>query len=235
MKNILTYLVLVTICLQANAQEEKRGYLSIGLGPSIPLSDFASTSTGNDDAGYALNGGNLNLTFAYRIGSNLGVTGMLTGTSNPVNVTALAQDFKENYPSADWEITADRWKIGGLMVGGFGTFPITERFTFDVRLLAGVLQSTMPKVTAKATAGALGASATREEKMATALTFDLGFLFRYQVGNSICLLAGTDFIGANPKYNDVKTTTSFGNSSSQDIDQVYSTMNINVGIGILLK
>ncbi|MES2655579.1 MAG: hypothetical protein V4620_08320 [Bacteroidota bacterium] len=235
MKTVLTYLFLAAICIQANAQDDKRGYLTLGFGPSIPFSDFSSTSTGNDDAGYAMAGGNLNITFAYRLGNNLGLTAMLSGTSNPVDVDALAADFNENYPGATWTIGADRWRIGGLMVGGFATFPASENLSFDVRLLGGVLNTTMPQIRATAVSGIAGATATREEKTAAAPTFDLGFMFRYKVGGSLCLLAGADFIGANPTFNDVKTTTSFGNTSTSDIDQSYSTMNINIGIGILLK
>jgi hypothetical protein len=235
MKNILTYLIFAAICFQANAQNDERGYITLGFGPSIPLSDFASTSTGNDDAGYALTGGNLNIAFAYKLGNNLGLTAMFTGTSNPVDVDAIAADFNESYPTADWTITADRWRIAGFMIGGFATFPATENLSFDVRLLGGVLQSTMPEIRATGVAGPVGASATREEVKKSSATFDLGFLFRYKIGSSLCLLAGADFIGANPKFNDVTTTTSFGTSSSADIDQSYSTMNINVGIGVLLK
>lgn len=236
MKTIL-YLFLAAICMHANAQDQdvKRGYLTIGLGPSIPFSDFASTSTGNDDAGYAMAGGNLNITFAYRLGNNLGVTAMLTGTSNPVDADALAADFNDTYPGAEWTISADRWRIGGLMVGGFATFPASENLAFDVRLLGGVLNTTMPEIRATAVTGIVGATATREEKTVATPTFDLGFLFRYRVGSTLCLLAGADFIQANPVFNDVTTRTSFGNTSKSNVDQNYSTMNINVGIGFLLR
>ncbi len=235
MKAILTYLFLIVTCIQANAQDDKRGYLTFGFGPSIPFSDFSSTSSGNDDAGYAMAGANLNITFAYRLGRSLGLTAMLTGTSNPVDADALASDFNKTYPGTNWTISADRWRIGGLMVGGFATFPASENLSFDVRLLGGVLNTTMPEIRATATSGIAGATATREQKTASAPTFDLGFMFRYRAGDYLCLLAGADFIAANPTFNDVVTRTSFGNTSTSNIDQNYSTMNINVGIGILLK
>lgn len=235
MKTILTYLFFAAICMQANAQDEKRGYLTIGLGPSIPLSDFASTNTSNDDAGYAMSGGNLNIAFAYRLGNNLGLTAMFTGTSNPVDVDAIAEDFTESFPNVNWTITADRWRIGGLMIGGFATFPATENLSFDVRVLGGILQSTMPEIRAKAETGIGNATGKREEKTVSTSAFDLGFLFRYKLGSSFCLLAGADFISANPKFNDVTSTNSFGGSSTADIDQSYYTMNINVGLGFLIK
>jgi hypothetical protein len=234
MKNIIIGLLALT-CLHANAQDDKRGYLTIGLGPSVPFSDFSSTSASNDDAGYAMTGGNLNIAFAYRLGQNLGLTAMLTGTSNPVDVDALAADFKQSYPNANWTVTADRWRIGGVMIGGFATFPASENLSFDVRLLGGVLKSTMPEIRATATSGIIGGSATREEKSVATVTFDLGFMFKYKIANAVCILAGADFITANPKFNDVVTRTSFGGSSTADIDQTYSTMNINIGIGFLVK
>lgn len=235
MKTILTYLFLVALCVQVNAQDDKRGYLAIGFGPSIPLSDFSSTSTSNDDAGYAMNGGNLNISFAYRLGQHLGLAAMLTGTSNAVDVNAVAEDFNINYPGSDWKVTADSWKIGGLMIGGFATFPATENLSFDVRLLGGVLQSTMPELNAIDETGLIDRTIKREEKTAAAATFDLGFMLRYKLGSSVCVMAGADFISANPKFNDVTTTTSFAGSADLDIDQSYNTMNINVGLGILLK
>jgi hypothetical protein len=235
MKKICISLFLTAVCLFGNAQEDTRGYLSVGVGPSIPLSDFASTSTSNDDAGYAVTGGNLNIAFGYRLGANLGVTAMLTSTNNKVNVDALADDFNDNFTSADWTVTADRWRMGGFMIGGFATFPASENLSFDVRLLGGVLQTVMPEIRATAVSGVLGASATREESRVAAGAFDLGFLFRYKVASSLCLFGGVDFIGANPKFNDVTTTTSFGTSSDADFDQSYSTMNVNIGVGLLLK
>jgi hypothetical protein len=235
MKTIMFCLLFTGMGLLVNAQESSRGYITLGFGPSIPFSDFASTSTSNDDAGYALPGGNLNITFAYRLGTNLGLTAMLTSTSNRVNEEAIADDFHERYPNADWTISADRWRIGGLMVGGFATFPASENLSFDVRLLGGVLQSVMPEIRAAATSGVIGASATREESRVAAATVDLGFLFRYKIGSSLCLFGGADFISANPKFENVTTTTSFGTSSDADIDQSYNTMNVNVGIGLLLK
>jgi hypothetical protein len=235
MKNICLYLILATIGLQVKAQEDTRGYVTIGLGPSIPFADFASTSTSNDDAGYALTGGNLNIAFAYKLGTHLGLTAMFTATSNEVNVDAIADDFDEEFPAADWTVTADRWRIGGFMIGGFATFPASENLSFDVRLLGGVLQSVMPEIRATAVAGAMGASATRQESRISAGAIDLGFLFRYQVVSSLCIFGGADFITANPRFEDVVTTTSLGTSSTSDIDQSYSTMNINIGVGLLLK
>ncbi|MES2559371.1 MAG: hypothetical protein V4590_06500 [Bacteroidota bacterium] len=235
MKNILIYVFVLLLCEQVNAQETERGYVTIGIGPSIPLSDFASTNTSNDDAGYAMNGGNLNISFAYRLGSHLGLTAMLTGTSNPVDVDAIDRDFEEAFSNADWTITADRWRIGGLMIGGFATFPASENLSFDIRLLAGVLQTTMPEIRANGVSALGEVSATREEKTVATSTYDLGFLLRYKIGNSICLLAGADFIGANPQFDNVTTTTSFSSPSEADIDQSYNTMNVNVGIGFLLR
>jgi hypothetical protein len=235
MKRIITLLTALSFFTLAHAQyDDKKGYVGISLGPSIPFADFASTDKNNDDAGYATTGGNLTISFAYRLGQHLGFSAMLSGNNNPVNESALESNFREDYPGADWNVEANNWKLGGLLLGGYATFPASEHLDFDIRLMLGILSSTSPKITATATSGGLGVSGEREEKTVTTPSFDIGFGIKYRLGNAVALLANADFISANPKFDNVTTTTTFGSSTSS-FDQNYSTLNLTIGLGFLLK
>jgi hypothetical protein len=235
MKRIITLVTALSLFTLAHAQyDERKGYIGISIGPSIPFADFASTDENNDDAGFAATGGNLTVSFAYRLGAHLGITAMLSGNNNPVNKSALESDFRNDYPGADWNVEADNWRLGGLLLGGYATFPASERLDVDVRLMAGVLNSTSPEITATASNGGVSVSGRREEKTVTVPSFDIGFGIKYRLGNAIALLANADFISANPKFDNVTTTTTFGSTTSS-FDQNYSTLNLTIGIGFLLK
>lgn len=234
MKRIITTFALFLSLTAAYAQDDKRGFIGIGIGPSVPFSDFASTNQDNDDAGYALTGGHLNLSFGYLIGAHLGIAASLTGTSNSVDESALEADFRDEYPGANWNIDADRWRLGALLVGGLASFPASDNLDVDFKVMIGALSFTSPEVRATASSGPLNYSARREEKTVTTGAFDIGAGIRYRVANSIALMANADFISANPRFEDVTTTTSFGSSSST-YDYHYNALNITLGIGFLLN
>lgn len=235
MKRLLLLCSTLMILPSLYAQEDdRRGFISLSLGAAAPFGDYASTESDNDDAGFALTGGNVNIAFGYKLGQTLGVTAMLNAGSNPLNTNALEDEFRDNFPQTSWNVTADPWGYGALMAGGFATFPLGTRSSFDVRLLIGALSSTTPEITATASGSGVTANATRESQTVTTGAFDVGFVFRYRITDPLCILASADFLSANPRFEDVETRSTFGSSTS-DFDQNLRVLNVNVGVGFLLK
>lgn len=235
MKNLLVCFSTFLIITSLHAQEDdRRGFISLSLGAAVPFGDFASTSSDNDDAGFALTGGNVNIAFGYKIGQNLGLTAMLNAGSNPLNTDALEDEFQDNYPQTTWSVSSDPWTYGALMVGGFGSFPLGTRSSFDIRMLIGALSSASPEIRATATGFGVSATGRRESKTVTTGAFDVGFIVRHRITNPLCIFASVDFLTANPRFENVETTTSFG-SQTTNFDQNLRVLNLNVGVALLLK
>jgi hypothetical protein len=235
MKSLLTLFATLLLFTSLYAQEDdRRGFVSLSLGAAFPFGDFANTDTDNDDAGFAMTGGNVNVAFGYKLGQTLGITAMINAGSNPLDEEAVEDEFEDNFPATTWDIESDPWTYATLMVGGFATFPAGTRSSFDVRLLVGALSSKCPEI--RATASGFGASGTlvRESKTEMTGAFDVGFIYRYRITDPMCVFASADFLSANPRFEDVETSGAFGTSSA-DFDQNLRVFNLNVGVAFLLK
>jgi hypothetical protein len=235
MKKLVLSTALVFAVTLAFAQEDdRRGFLAISLGAAVPFGDFASTQTDNDDAGFALTGGNVNLSFGYKLGETLGLMAMLNGGSNPLNTDALEDEFRSNFSQASWSVKSDPWSYGTLMLGGFASFPTSSRSSFDVRLLLGVLRSTTPQIDATASIAGVSTTATRESKSVTTGAFDVGFVYRYRITDPLCILVSADFLTANPRFENVQTRSVLG-TRTDNFDQNLRVINLNLGVAFLLK
>jgi hypothetical protein len=235
MKNLLACFSALLLITSVQAQEDdRRGFLSLSLGVAAPFGDFSNTSSDNDDAGFAMTGGNVNIAFGYKLGQTLGLTAMLNAGSNPLDNEALENEFQDNFPQSSWDIDSDPWSYGTLMVGGFATFPAGTRSSFDIRMLIGALSSTAPEIRATATSFGVSGTATRQSKTVMTGAFDVGFIYRYRITDPLCVFASADFLTANPKFENVETTGTFGTSTS-DFDQNLRVLNLNVGVAFLLK
>ncbi|ELR73147.1 hypothetical protein C900_05196 [Fulvivirga imtechensis AK7] len=69
MKKYIFVLVMIAITGNLLAQSERKGYIGISLGPSMPMGDYGDNGFSNRDAGYAKTGLNFNLiNFGYKFG-----------------------------------------------------------------------------------------------------------------------------------------------------------------------
>jgi hypothetical protein len=129
-KIVLSLVALMTFIFQSHAQDEK-GYIGISLGPSIPMGDLSSKDADNDAAGWANTGAVFDISFAYKLGEgNFGITALLRGQANPTDAQGLADELANQVAGVNWTVESDGWGIGGLMFGGFGSFPISEKTSF---------------------------------------------------------------------------------------------------------
>ena len=80
MKRIVWSVVALLAIASPSLAQDKKGYIGISLGPSIPLGDLASKDIDNESAGFATSGAIFDISVAYKLGKGpFGITAMLRG------------------------------------------------------------------------------------------------------------------------------------------------------------
>lgn len=177
MKKILFVipLLLISFALSAQEMQSKKGFISISIGPSFPLGDFASSDIGNTDAGFANNGLSINLiNFGYLFSENFGITAMLNGSAYPFDAD------NGNEPI---------WSYGALLVGPLFSTPLDkEKADLDLRFMVGTLTAI------------LDPDNGNEEQEGSAGAISIGAGIRYHLSDKISLATGLDYISSNPEF-----------------------------------
>lgn len=233
-KIIFSLIAFTTIVLQSQAQD-KKGYIGFSIGPSIPMGDLASKDFDNDAAGFAKTGAIFDISFAYKLGNgNFGITALLRGQSNSTDAQSLADEFANQVAGVNWTVESDGWGIGGLMFGGFGSLPISEKSSFDTRAMIGFLSATSPEITV--TGSGPGGTAWIKQGNAGTISFAylIGAGFKFDIGKNLYLLTNLDYLGSNPEFRNVETTTSDGTREKSTWSQSMGTINFSAGIALKL-
>ena len=103
--------------------ENRRNFVGLSIGASIPIGAFA-----DDDDGLAKAGLQLNLiNIGYLFTENIGLTATWFGTANPLK-------FYENI----------YWSYGGLMIGPLFSYPVSRKLSWDFKPMVGYSVTTSP-------------------------------------------------------------------------------------------
>lgn len=220
----------------SSTAQDKKGYIGISLGPSLPIGDFASKDISNRNAGFASIGGIFDISFAYKIGtSNFGIAALLRAQANPFDEEALAESAANAFTGiggANWDVVSDLWALGGIFVGGYGSFPVSDKVSFDTRALVGYSTAIIPNITLQYSDINGRYWAFQKTSTASAFAYMLGAGFKFNMGKSFCLLTNIDLMSAKPEFKDIQTLDSESNRSSITYSQRISTINVSIGIAV---
>ena len=182
----------------------------------------------------AKTGAIFDISFAYKLGGgNFGITALLRGQANPTDAQIVADELSNQVAGVHWTVESANWSIGGLMVGGFGSFPISEKASFDLRAMIGFLSSTSPEITITGTEPGFTAWGKQGSSTATSFSYLFGAGFKFDIGSKIYLLTNLDYLGSNPEFLRIELTASDGSRETGTWKQSLGT--INLGVGIALK
>jgi hypothetical protein len=229
-----TILFAVAALIATTCFSQDKGYIGISLGPSIPINDFASRDGNNNSAGWATTGANFDITFVYKLGKSLGLSALLRGQANSVDNIAYSNELTKQV-GGSWTVDSKSWTMGGLLFGGYGSFPISDKVSFDTRAVIGFLNATSPELNLTLN-GSGGAGWVRQSSVsANSFTYLLGAGFKFGVSNKICLLANLDYLGAKPEFRDVELTSGSGGAPTKyTFSQKFGTINFGFGVGLRL-
>ena len=232
-------LVIALLIYVFNVFSQEKGYIAVSLGPSIPLSDFASKDIDKESAGFAKTGAIFDISFGYKIGKNFGVAALLRGQANKTDAQAMANEMGNKMSfQVDTRVESKAWNIGAFMLGGYATVPLEKKLSFESRIMFGFMSATYPNVTFTFSDADESVLVKRTGSTATSFAYLMGAGIRYNAGKRLCLLANFDYLGSNPEYKDVETTletpTIFERISKDTFSQSFGAFNIGVGVGYRL-
>jgi hypothetical protein len=234
MKNLLTLMLILMFNTFASFSQEK-GYIAISIGPSIPTGEFASKNMDNESSGFANTGAIFDISFAYKLNKNFGLTAVLRGQANEVDAQALSKEMSKQLTSdITNSVSTGSWGIGGLLVGGYATVPFAKQLSFESRLMLGFITSTSPDMTINLSSPNGSAWVKQSSATAPAFAYLAGIGIKYDVAKRVCLLTNFDYLGANPQFVDVETTNSLGGLGKNDFTQAFGSVNIGFGVGFRL-
>jgi len=214
-KNLLTVLTIM-ICFIALAQESngnnKKSFLSLQLGASIPLGDFSNTNFSNEEAGFSLTGISLDMNYLYHFTENVGLAATGFYNMNGLDISKLREE------TGIRSLKMDHWQFIGLAAGPAFSFEMSPKVIGDIRIMGGLATANSPDITTN------GSSLIPEDWGTTGL-FQAGVGCRVKIGPNSYFSGGVDYRYLKPTF---KVTV--GNETIS-AEQNISVLNISVGIG----
>ena len=144
--------------------------------------------------GFAETGLQLNLiNFGYLFSDNIGITATWFGAANPLGADGY-----------------DPWAYGGLMAGPLLSFQLSEKVEWDFRPMIGYSVTTLPDI-------GFGT------EQASSFAYNIGTVFRINIGSKIALLLNADYFSTKPEFIDY------------DFKQNIGTISFGFGVAYRLK
>lgn len=226
MKKVFVLVAALLVCFVVTAQDSRlpkkmSSSLSFNIGPSIPLSDFASTNyPDNDGAGYAITGINLNLNYDLMFQKNVGVSADLFFGSHKLEYEIIKDYTGEDISGVD----ISHYEYMGLLVGPVFSGTITPKTNINFKLLGGLGRSRSP-----------GMDYDREivvkEDWATSFAWRINSDMRFSFSKNVFFMVDVSYTQTRPEYNIVIGPNESQPESFQKEIHV-STINLNAGVGI---
>jgi hypothetical protein len=245
MKKIVALsLILLTFASKGLAQDsDRKGYVSINLGLSIPTGNYASKVYNNNRAGYATTGFVRDFSFGYQLHPKLGLLAIFRSQANGVDAGSQAQGFENElratYPTMSPSVTMQSsvYSFGGMLAGAYGKLPISEKLSFEPRLLLGLAAPSLPSSTTETfSSGSKMSTFIQNETVAFAFAYNIGAGFKYEIGKKYFFLMNMDFYAAKATFENIEMV--YIGHVTKDFEREYyyqtanySTINMNAGFG----
>lgn len=182
-----------------NKTNSRKGYIGLSIGPSIPILDYAKSGQAN--TGLQIN----IIDFGYMLSKNIGIIGTWYGGANSTT------DFDNLF------------SFGGILIGGFTSFPISDKTEFNFRPMLGFSNVTCPETTKIEYWFGNSYVTTVPPDQAISFAFNLGTSLRYNVTKKSSLLLNLDWFSTRPKFKEAS------------FEQQIETISITIGAAYRLK
>ncbi|MFA7361783.1 MAG: hypothetical protein WC139_12180 [Candidatus Kapaibacterium sp.] len=208
---------------QNNVQSSfnKKFNVEIRVGPSFPYGDLGKTDALNKNSGFAKIGFKAEAVVGYKLVDVLGINVMGFYNSNGTDLTNLTQQLN-NQTGRAWTTDSKSWNIYGGLLGLEYSYPASKSIVVGFKAYSGIMSTTSPKV--ELTSGA--DSFVQEEKSTTALTYMFSLSGAYPLSNNIFWISSIGFLGATPKFENVKTVTTINGVTTESTDTFNQDMKV---------
>lgn len=231
MKKILL-LIILSIFSYIYSYSQNKGSVGISLGPSIPIGGFASKDINNNSAGYAKTGALLDISLSYKLGKYFGVSALLRGQTDNFDNASFGIDLA-NQTGSNWSVSSKPWSMGGLMLGGYGSFLVSQKVSFDIKALIGFLRVTSPEINTTLSGSGGSGWLKQNSVVSTSFSYILSGGFKLDIGKKTYLLTNLDYLASNPEFRNVEVVSSLGGAPQiSTFRQNIQTINFSLGIGL---
>ncbi len=217
------------------SRQEKKGFLAVSAGASLPVGRFASCSATDNQACMAGRGLSFNVAAGYRVAGPVGLMVRVEQHRNTVNTTAMLSTLYRTETDV-WTAKADNWSVTSVMGGPYLTIPM-GRFSVDARLLAGQASAVLPGTTMAGNFGITQMSVRTTGSQSTALALGGGVSLRYRLGRATSIHLNADYSHADFTFNNLTSTATNGDTQSQSSiyssRRVVSVISVSAGVAVL--
>lgn len=225
---LTSLMILIASIVFGQITEDRKGYIGISLGSSVPIGNFAKDAN---------TGGILDALFAYTLKKNTGLAVLLRGQYLPVNMQSLTGKMMQAVPGINTDVNGDGWSSGGLMAGIYSTQPLNKKGTviFEGKTLAGFMTTASPLVNIRFSSPEGSGWVRQHSATATAFSYLVNIGIRFNAGNRMTFMLNADYMDHTPNFKGLKMTTSMQTKETYTVRQKIQTINIGAGIAFRLK
>lgn len=217
------------------SHQNKKGFVALSAGGSLPIGRFASCSPVDKEAGMAGLGTALSLSAGYRLVGPIGLMVRGERHRNAIKTYALLDGLYRNETDT-WTASADDWSVTTVMAGPYLLIPM-GRFTFETRLMAGWAWASLPNTDMSGNFGAVDMSVKTSGSRSEATALGGGVSLRYRLGRSLSLHLNSDYTRARFMFDNLTATAQSLNgrseSSRYSSGRTVSTVSLSAGIAVL--
>ncbi|MAE07917.1 MAG: hypothetical protein CL661_04060 [Bacteroidetes bacterium] len=231
-------IVLLFIAQISFGQSVNRQFIGLSIGPSFPLDDFSKAVLDDSTSGFAKTGVALVFNYAYRVTHNFGFQLIINYSGNSLDNNKYKSELEAAHPDYGVSVESTKnWSSGGLFVGPYLRFPITEKLSWDVRGLVGFFGSYSPKATIrrikKDDPNAKLEPYYIESSRASNFGYTFGTGLKYRIGSYYALLFG-DYVTSNLKFKDVSGWDWDSEPYTTSFNQKINYFTVTAGVGYIL-
>ena len=216
--------------------QDKKGFVAVSAGASLPVGEFANCSPSNNQACMAGSGLAFNAAAGLHVAGPVGL--MIRGEQhrNAVNTGAMLDALYRN-DSDVWTAKADNWSILSVMAGPYVSIPM-GRFSVDGRLLAGRALAVLPNTSMAGNFGTTEVSVKTTGSQSTAMVYGGGASLRYRLGRATSLHVNADYSRAEFTFNNLTSIATSTNGRSESLTysstRTIGIVSVSAGVAILL-
>ncbi|MBK7854657.1 MAG: hypothetical protein IPJ79_06835 [Bacteroidetes bacterium] len=185
---------------EVKEESETRFLTTIGIGPSVPLSDYGNKDLNDPSSGLAKTGLNYQICFDYLIGESFGIGTKAFYFYNPQDPDVWLNNFLQNAaPNQFFKVTTNPWEFKGIAGGLYGTFELENNYA-DVKFLIGYASVKFPNVFIELQEGTQKDELFIDARSKMVPTFELDFSLRIPMVYQFDALIDFSFLNTEVQF-----------------------------------
>jgi hypothetical protein len=218
------------ICKKGHCLKGDVGFISLSIGPSIPVGNFANKDIKNANAGFAKTGSKVGINAGFKLLENVNIGASLFYSVNSYDVSSLTQKLANDYPGTTWGTSGRSWDIYGGMVGLTYSYPFKNRFVSDFKFQSGFMQSSIPEMVVTSNNNL---KITEAKKSASSLVYLISVGGHYPLGRLLDIVGNLEYLGSSPSFSNISRVYNLPTYNPPGIVTSSSTTSYNQNISML--